>query len=736
MASDDQFKQIAGEVAREFLGEPNKALSNPKEMRFGNKGSISVDLEKGTFFDHGANEGGGVLWFVEQQTGRAGREAVVELENRGFDIEDRRNAPPPHSGSGGGSGGSSEPKMRPVAEWDYRDASGALIFQVVRMEDGTTGKDGKPSKTYRQRRPDESKPWGWNWSTKGIEMIPYRLPELMEAIAEGTTVYVVEGEKAADRLLAEGVPATTNARGAGKWTASLNEYFRGARVVVLPDIDPQSVNQKTGKPIFHDNGDPALPGQDHAHAVAAQLEDIASDVRYLELPDLPLKGDVVDWLDAGNDIDRLYDLSDAAPKYQAQPFRSAFRAVTWGAMDDPGPEHEWIVKNLLTRREVSMAAGPSGGGKSFVVLDLSLAISRGIDWFGRKTMRGGVIYQAGEGAMGIKKRIRAYRDHHSLTTKDDLPFVLLPSRIDLYGSDDHTDQMILEIEHWKKSFSVPLELIVIDTFSTATPGANENDGKDVSSVLERCARISQETGAAVLLVHHMNADGGKVRGHTSILANLENVLIIKQLEDHHDADGRQVREIRVGKNKDGEANTAFKFVLKGVKIGYDEDNDAITSCVVKQPDGTGSDDPQQERPNVTNTESVLLRAIEKAIEKSGTAPPYEAKLPQGAETVVEWKLVMQAYDSLSFDEVDEANESADDRTKRLGARRQAMKRSGESLMRKGIIGREMPYIWLSGRRVKGYRPTGTNVPGHHRAPPPDHSEPAQTGMDYGPEHFE
>jgi hypothetical protein len=716
--ADDQFQQMAGAVAREFLGEPNKALSKQNELRFGTNGSMSVDLEKGTFFDHGEDQGGGVLWFVESQTGKAGGEAVAELRSRGFDVEDNRSPMPGGASDydGGGRdtrGGAiySQGTMRPVAEWDYRDADGKLLFQVVRMEDGTVNdKDGKRNKSYRQRRPDESKPGGWDWKTKGMTMVPYRLPEVIKAIAEGQTVYIVEGEKAADRLWQEGVPATTNARGAGKWTHELNPYFAGARVVVLPDIDPQSKNSKTGELLFHDNGDPKLAGQDHGHAVAGYLEDIAKDVRYVELPDVPLKGDVVDWLDGGGDIDQLYDLSDAAPRYEAQPFRSAFHAVTWGDMDLPGPEHEWLIKGILTRNELSMVAGPSKSGKSFLVLDIALAIARGIPWFGKKCIKGGVIYQAGEGATGIKKRVRAYRDAHELRTQDDLPFVLLPSRVDLYNNEDHTDQIINEILHWKKAFSVPLELIIIDTWATATPGANENDGKDVSIVLERCSRINRDTGAAVLLVHHMNADGGKVRGHTSILANLENVLIVKQIEDHHDADGRQVREAKVDKNKDGEGNQSFKFVLRGVQIGVDEDGDAVTSCVVKQPDGTGTDYQQQERPNVTDKESVLLRAIEAALRKHGTAPMYDDKLPSGVETIVDFKLVAEEYDKIAFDDVDEATETDDERTKRLTARRVAQKRAGEALMRKGIIGREKPYIWLTGKKVKGYRPTGQKMP--------------------------
>lgn len=721
MAGSDQFTVIAAAVAREFLGEENKSLSTQgKELRFGNKGSVSVDVQKGTFFDHASNEGGGVLWFVEQQTGRKGKEAVEELTSRGFDIEDR-GAPPPRSS--GGSGGGEPPRMKPVAHWDYHDADGKVLFQVVRMEDGTTGSDGKPVKSYRQRRPDASAPDGWTWKTKGMQMVPYRLPAVLEAVRGGDVIYIVEGEKAADKLLEQGVPATTNARGAGNWQRELNEYFKGARVVVIPDNDPQAVIKKTGEPRFHEDGSPVFPGQDHARAVAGQLERIAKETKLLELPDLPLKGDVVDWLGAGNTVDALYDLADACPKFEREPFKSKFRAVTWSDMDEPGEEHEWLVKGLITRNELGMIAGPSKSGKSFLVLDMTLSIARGLPWFGKRTLRGGVIYQAGEGAKGIKKRIRAYREHHGITTASELPFVLLPSRVDLYSSDDHTEAMIDEIQHWSDSFDVPLELVVIDTFSTATAGANENDGKDVSQVLERCARISQVTGAAVLLVHHMNADGGKIRGHTSILANLENVLLVRQVPDAHDEQRRQLREVILDKNKDGESGQSFKFVLKGVTVGIDEDGDPITSCVIQQPDGARTDVEAYERPNVTDNESLMLRAIEKALSNNGSPPPASMRLPSSVSAVVEWKLIRTAYDSLAFDVADADTETDDERKKRLDTRAKAMKRSGESLMRKGIISKEGNTVWLTNRRVKGHRQVNTAQPPSSTSSPPPQDEP-------------
>jgi AAA domain len=739
----DSFAKIAKDVAALLYGEPNAALSSKTELRFGNKGSLSVDLQKGTFFDHSQNEGGGVLWAIKSVQGYDTPAAMSWLEEQGLiDPKEQRptgqakrqkpaqrgnDAPPPYADGDPGpqpdrdSGGAQSPQMRTVASWDYKDADGNLLFQVLRMEDGTISKDGKPAKTYRQRRPDASKPSGWDWSTKGMQMVPYRLPELLQAIKEKLVVYVVEGEKAADRLIAAGIPATTNARGAGKWTSDLNPYFAGARVVVMPDNDPQATFPD-GRPKFHDNGQPILPGQDHARSVAWQISRHAKQVKYLELPDLPLKGDVVDWLDAGNDTDRLYDLTDAAPVFNAAAeFSSSFGAIPWADLDKPGMEHEWLIKGLVTRHEVAMIAGPSRSGKSFLVLDLAMAVARGLPWFGRKTRKGGVIYQAGEGARGLTNRLKAYRDQNNLELSDPIPFVLLPGRLNLYESEDHTEKFIAEVLHWRETFDVPLELIVIDTWAKATSGANENDGKDVSQILDRCARINRETGAAVMIVHHMNADGGKVRGHTSILGNLDSVILVRQLQDTHDGSGRQVREAKVDKNKDGPDGDSFKFVLRGVTIGQDEDGDDVTSCVVRQPDGAGTEQTQAERPNITGAEGVLLRAIEKAIRERGGPPPVAEGLPDGADSVVEWKAVSEAYDLLSFDHASTDGETEEEKTKRLQNRRKTLSRCGETLLKKAIIGKQGSWVWiLNARRVRGYRSSFETIPG---GPPPDRGAP-------------
>jgi putative DNA primase/helicase len=215
---EQEYRDCAERVAREVLGEPNKQFCNGKELRWGNHGSMALDLKRGIFFSHELNEGGGVRWLLRSQLG---------LDEPAIDawLQHRRYISGDDDGDGCSRNGSRRSRRKIVAVYDYVDALGALLFQVVRFE----------PKDFRQRKPNGA--GGWTWSTKGVGQVPYRLAALTEAIANEWPAIIVEGEKDVDQLARWNVPATCNAGGAGKWRHELNEHFRGADVVLIPDND-------------------------------------------------------------------------------------------------------------------------------------------------------------------------------------------------------------------------------------------------------------------------------------------------------------------------------------------------------------------------------------------------------------------------------------------------------------------------------------------------------------------
>ena len=173
-----------------------------------------------------------------------------------------------------------------IKQFDYVDETGAFVFAVDRIEHQNP--NGETKKTFKQKRPDPKRAGKWIRNVEGVRAVPYRLPQVIEAIGNDQTIHIVEGEKCADALWEIGVPATTNAGGAGKWRDELNEHFKDADVILLPDNDDA--------------------GWSHIHKVGAALKPIAKRVRVLLLPDLRPKGDIFDWLAAGHTREQLDEL--------------------------------------------------------------------------------------------------------------------------------------------------------------------------------------------------------------------------------------------------------------------------------------------------------------------------------------------------------------------------------------------------------------------------------------------
>jgi hypothetical protein len=707
----DKFSAHLKDIATLLLGEPNKRLSSADSLRWGSKGSMHARLKEGVWFNHEAGEGGGVLDLIAQVTGLHGPQAVQWMRDKGFDIPDDRTrqkpaAPPARFNP------DAQADFRQTAAYDYVDETGRLSYQVVRLETGAVGKDGKPEKTFRQRRPDPGDRSGWTWKLDGVKPLPYRLPDLLRAVDAGEIIFVVEGEKAAEALRLRGAVATCNSGGAGKFPDDLLPYFKGAEVIVLADNDPQA-KKPDGTPKTHANGDPVRPGQDHARDVARRLRAVADKVTVLEFPDLPPKGDVVEYFDAGGKLEDLYRRADKPEPEAARPFLSRFKALRWEDLDKPGPEHEYLIDDFLTAGEKCVIGGPSRSGKSFLTIHAAMSIARGVDFFGRTAQPGLVVYQAGEGVRGIKKRLRAYRKHNAVPADEKVPFVLLQSQVDLWRPDGDTGPLIEEITEIAKAYPVPLRLVVIDTLATATGGADENSGRDMGAVMQNISRINSTTGASVLLVHHMNAQGAKLRGHTSIYANVDQVILCTVDEV------TKVRTVILDKQKDDEDGLSFKFELLPVEVGVHETGRSITSCVVVDvgDKAKAMSARAAEGFRLKPTEEPVFRALLAAIEDQGQQAPSDLKLPLGTRVVQarHWKeaLLRSSMTGIGDEAGDEAAV-----TKRNEAIRKQIERAGEVMLKFRVIGRSAPYVWWTGRAVAGFPETFSRVKADKGENPP------------------
>jgi Virulence-associated protein E len=219
----------------------------------------------------------------------------------------------------------------------YRDVAGNVRFRKVRgRRNPKTGK-----RTFWMERFDGG---GWKKGTKGIDTtILYRIDEVVEAIKQGRTIAVVEGEKDADNLWAIGIAATTSAHGAHdptknqkpKWYPVHSEQLRGADIVVFNDND--------------------LAGYEHADTACKLSVGIATRIRCLDLkamawPDMPLKADVSDWLAKGGTAESLIALIEQAPEYKTTPESAQ------PASEPPEPEG-WISTTMTTQTTIASNLG-------------------------------------------------------------------------------------------------------------------------------------------------------------------------------------------------------------------------------------------------------------------------------------------------------------------------------------------------------------------------------------------
>ena len=542
MGDTVDFVALMGPVACRLLGEPNHSLSNAKELRFGTHGSLKVDLIKGTWFDHEAGVGGGMLDLIRREKGYTGTISCMEwLDQEGYT---NGAASSPRPGNGGTAhqpqpAPQPQPKNQPnpqprakpgreVEQYDYLDEAGNLLYQVVRYAE---------PKTFRQRRPDGN--GGWIWNLDGVRRIPYRLAELTEALALKTTRYSSSrAKKTSTTCWRIGLPATCNAMGAGSWTDSLNAFFAGADAVVIADNDPQLKNGK-GEPLCHQDGRPKRPGQDHAHSVARALSEGGRQARRVRLLDLgkvwmqcPEKGDISDWFEAGFKTDDLWPIVEQLPDWTPElaPAPAVEVEFAFPIVEQDIPPRDWEVPGLLMRKHVTVLVAPSGSGKSLLTIQMGLAFGDRqpwANWRPRGKLRV-LMVNSEDDIMEQRRRFAAALrvmdiDRASIVDK----VLLADSSHGIIIAKFHsptktmTATPLLEklIETVKRH---QVDWICVDPFAETFEGEENNNELKWAAILWR--EVARRCNVAVVLVHHtkkyaqdMAGDVDAARGASALI---------------------------------------------------------------------------------------------------------------------------------------------------------------------------------------------------------------------------
>ena len=329
-----------------------------------------------------------------------------------------------------------------VATYDYTDEAGNLLYQSIRYD----------PKDFRQRRPNGKR--GWLWNLDGTRRVLYRLSNLLMA----ETVYVVEGEKDADRLWSLGIPATTNPQGAGKWRFEYNEYLRGKHVVIIPDNDKV--------------------GEQHALQVARSLLPVAAAVKIVPLPGLPpLREkhgeDVSDWLDAGHCLDELFSIAEAPPILQPRNLppepttNKKPQLVTFRRPSElVARPISWLVDQIVIAAMLTVLHACDKVGKTLLAWEIALAVlKKNLLFHTFSTTQGRVVLALLDDPHDLTVQ---RRDALGLTECEELRIVT-PMDADLSDSLAFLAEFKKECEEFKPN------LIVLDALHQFAPPGTEEE---------------------------------------------------------------------------------------------------------------------------------------------------------------------------------------------------------------------------------------------------------------------
>ncbi len=473
-----------------------------------------------------------------------------------------------------------------IERYDYTDAEEKLLFETLRFE----------PKDFRQRRPDGR--GGWVWNLKGIEPVLYRLPEVLRAVESGETVYVVEGERDAERLRSLGLGATTNPMGAGKWRSSYSETLRGANIVIVPDNDG--------------------PGTEHAEQIAQSLRDTAASIKVLELSNLPDKGDVSDWLNDGGTAEELVRLTQEAPEWEPKndSFYSSvyregvaderilrFKTAKEVAEETPA-KVEWLARPWVAKGAITEVVGKiKAGGKTTWVTHMGAKVLDGEPFMSSYTTKTNIVYLTEQSPASFRKAL----ERAGLLEREDM---LILHWHDTRGM-DWTDAARAATD---KAIEFGAGLLIVDTLGQFA--GIRGDAENSAGAAQEAMRPLQEAaarGLAVVLTRHERKGGGEVgesgRGSSAFGGAVDIILSIRRGE------GNVRPTVRVIESLSRFDETPDKLVIELTEQGYvslgdatafaeDEAESAILETLPSKPE------------NAITTAEVLDKLNEKDVKRT------------------------------------------------------------------------------------------------------------------------
>ena len=297
---------------------------------------------------------------------------------------------------------------------------------------------------------------------------------------------------------------------------------------------------------------------------------------------------------------------------------------------------QWLIEDILEEESLIGLIGSSGGGKSFIAIDMACSIASGLPFHGRTTTLGTVLYVASEGKRGLTTRVEAWCHKHGISSEN-LDLHISQQKLPMH--DNNAVRDVLK----EANLIGNVRLIIIDTLARSFGGHNENSTQDMNHFISNCDRLKAEH-RSIMIVHHSGHSAERARGNSAFYAALDAELSVKKT--NHDI------AVTCTKMKDAPEFDPMNFLL--VQTDIERDHQVFQSCYLEETA------PLNKPLKLTPPEKLALETL-----RSGT----NGNVPGGSVHVDDWRPLF--YEGHTGD-----NEEA---------KKKAFQRVRASLVNKGTI---------------------------------------------------
>ena len=309
----------------------------------------------------------------------------------------------------------------------------------------------------------------------------------------------------------------------------------------------------------------------------------------------------------------INDSSPSRPKAKPQaklPENSTF--TLGGDFCQRPPTSNSIIRGMLDYDSLAYCWGDSEVGKSFLMLDRDLHIANGMNWCGRKTKQGFVLYIAGEGKHGLIKRVKAWHDYYGLPVSNNIAFRTIPTAL---CDPKAVGELTTLVKAIMESLNQNPAVIELDTVNRNFGPGDENSTKDMTAFVAGMDQLRIASGAAVSAVHHCG-HGDKTRSRGSIVLH-NSVDFEYRVSKEGDCFKDYVTTLDFMKVKDYDKpkSLSWKWQLQSLPwADEDDDGNAIPmNSVVFVPTGYEKKDSN----SLSRAESIAVMALRDALMKCG-----------------------------------------------------------------------------------------------------------------------